>query len=96
MDKLKALMISVEIPTFTYLLSFIGVSLREIIKGSYPEKMIQLLLINSFLIVLFFVLVYTIGHVGYSKKLENKQKEIDKYPIIYGKKISEKRDRYIR
>jgi len=41
-------------------------------------------------------LVYTIGHVGYSKKLENKQKEIDKYPIIYGKKISEKRDRYIR
>jgi len=53
MDKLKALMISVEIPTFTYLLSFIGVSLREIIKGSYPEKMIQLLLINSFLIVLF-------------------------------------------
>ncbi|HNV94397.1 MAG: hypothetical protein APG08_00834 [Candidatus Methanofastidiosum methylothiophilum] len=96
MDKLKALMISVEIPTFTYLLSFIGVSLREIIKGSYPEKMIQLLLINSFLIVLFLVLVYTIGHVGYSKKLENKQKEIDKYPIIYGKKISEKRDRYIR
>ncbi|HOM96366.1 MAG: hypothetical protein GX941_01200 [Candidatus Methanofastidiosa archaeon] len=96
MDKLKALMISVEIPTFTYLLSFIGVSLREIIKGSYPEKMIQLLLINSFLIVLFFVLVYTIGHVGYSKKLENKQKEVDKYPIIYGKKISEKRDRYIR
>jgi len=90
------LMISVEIPTFTYLLSFIGVSLREIIKGSYPEKMIQLLLINSFLIVLFFVLVYTIGHVGYSKKLENKQKEVDKYPIIYGKKISEKRDRYIR
>jgi len=89
-------MISVEIPTFTYLLSFIGVSLREIIKGSYPEKMIQLLLINSFLIVLFFVLVYTIGHVGYSKKLENKQKEVDKYPIIYGKKISEKRDRYIR
>ncbi len=89
-------MISVEIPTFTYLLSFIGVSLREIIKGSYPEKMIQLLLINSFLIVLFLVLVYTIGHVGYSKKLENKQKEIDKYPIIYGKKISEKRDRYIR
>lgn len=96
MDKLKALMISVEIPTFTYLLSFIGVSLREIIKGSYPEKMIQLLLINSFLVVLFFVLVYTIGHVGYSKKLENKQKEVDKYPIIYGKKISEKRDRYIR
>ena len=96
MDKIKALMISVEIPTFTYLVSFIGVSIREIIKGTYPEKMIELLVINSILFILFFVLVYTIGHVGYSKRLEGKEKEIEKYPIYYGKKISEKRDKYIR
>ena len=96
MDKIKALMISVEIPTFTYIVSFIGVSVREIINGKYPEKMIEFLLINSILFVLFFVLVYTIGHVGYSKRLEEKEKQIEKYPIFYGKKISEKRDKYIR
>jgi len=96
MDKIKALMIAVEIPTFTYIVSFIGVSIREIIKGTYPEKMIEFLLINSFLFILFFVLVYTIGHVGYSKRLEDKEKQIEKYPIFYGKKISEKRDKYIR
>jgi len=96
MDKIKALLISVEIPIFTYLVSFIGVSIREIIRGTYPEKMIELLLINSILFILFFVLVYTIGHVGYSKRLEGKEKEIQKYPIYYGKKISEKRDKYIR
>ncbi|NYT04291.1 MAG: hypothetical protein GKC00_06250 [Candidatus Methanofastidiosa archaeon] len=96
MDKIKTLMISIEIPTFAYIISFIGVSIREIIKGNYPEKMIELLLINSVLFVLFFVLVYTIGHVGYSKKLQNKDKKIEKQPIFYGKKISEKRDKYIR
>ncbi len=96
MDKIKALMISVEIPTFTYLVSFIGVSIREIINGNYTDKMIEFLLINSFLFILFFVLVYTIGHVGYSKRLENKEKQIEKYPIFYGKKISKKRDKYIR
>ena len=89
-------MISFEIPTFTYLVSFIGVSVREIINGNYPDKMIELLLINSILFILFFVLVYTIGHVGYSKRLEEKEKQIEKYPIFYGKKISEKRDKYIR
>lgn len=96
MDKLKALMISVEIPTFTYLVSFIGVSIREIIKGTYPEKMIEFLVFNSFLFILFFVLVFTIGHVGYSKRIEKKEKQVEKYPIFYGKKISEKRDKYIR
>ncbi|KYC53728.1 MAG: hypothetical protein AMQ22_00115 [Candidatus Methanofastidiosum methylothiophilum] len=96
MDKIKALMISVEIPTFTYLVSFIGVSVREIINGNHPDKMIELLLINSILFILFFVFVYTIGHVGYSKRLEEKEKQIEKYPIFYGKKISEKRDKYIR
>jgi hypothetical protein len=58
--------------------------------------MIELLLINSILFIIFFVLVYTIGHIGYSKRLEGKQKEIEKRPIFYGKKISEKRDKYIR
>ena len=96
MDKIKALMISVEIPTFTYIISFIGVSIRKIINGIYAEKMVELLLINSILFIIFFVLVYTIGHVGYSKRLENKEKQLDKRPIFYGKKISEKRDKYIR
>lgn len=96
MDKIKALMISVEIPTFTYLISFIAVSVREIIEGSYPEKMVELLIINSILFILFFVFVYTIGHVGYSKRLEEKEKLVEKYSILYGKKISEKRNKYIR
>ena len=96
MDKIKALMISIEIPTFTYLVSFIAVYVREIINGEHPEIMIELLIINSILFILFFVLVYTIGHVGYSKRLEAKEKEMGKYPIFYGKKISEKRDKYIR
>ena len=96
MDKIKALMISVEIPTFTYLVSFIGVSIREIIKGTHPEKMIELLSINSILFIIFFVLVYKVGHVGYSKRLEKKERQIEKYPIFYGKKINEKRDKYIR
>jgi hypothetical protein len=96
MDKLKALMISVEIPTFTYLLSFIGVSVREIVGGNYPEQMAQLLLLNSVLFVLFFVLVYTVGHVGYSRRLEKKEKQLEMFSILYGKKISEKRDKYIR
>jgi uncharacterized phage infection (PIP) family protein YhgE len=96
MDKIKALMVSIEIPTFTYIISFIAVSIREIISGFYPEKMVGFLLINSVLFVLFFVLVYTIGHVGYSKKLKNKDKQIENRPIFYGKKISEKRDKYIR
>ncbi|KYC45201.1 MAG: hypothetical protein APG12_00885 [Candidatus Methanofastidiosum methylothiophilum] len=96
MDKIKALMISVEIPTFTYIVSFVGVSIREIIKGNHTEKMAELLLINAFLLILFVVMVYTIGHVGYSKRIEGRQKVIDKHPIFYGKKISEKRDKYIR
>ena len=96
MDKIEALLISVEIPTFTYLVSFIGVSIRQILNGNYPEQMVQLLLINSFLFVLFFFLVYTIGHVGYAKRIEKKQKDVEKYPVFYGKKISEKRDKYIR
>jgi len=50
MDKIKALLISVEIPIFTYLVSFIGVSIRETIRGTYPEKMIELLLIKRILI----------------------------------------------
>lgn len=66
MDKIKALLISIEIPTFTYILSFIGVSIREIIRGNYAEQMPKFLLFNSVLIILFFVLVYTVGHVGYS------------------------------
>jgi hypothetical protein len=41
-------------------------------------------------------LVFTIGHVGYSKRIEKKEKQVEKYPIFYGKKISEKRDKYIR
>ncbi len=96
MDKIKALMISVEIPTFTYILSFIGVSVREVIDGSYPNQMPQFLLLNSILFVLFFVLVYTVGHVGYSRRLNEKEKQVEKYPIFYGKKISEKRDKYLR
>ncbi len=97
MDKIKALLISIEIPTFTYILSFIGVSIREIIRGNYAEQMPKFLLFNSVLIILFFVLVYTVGgHVGYSRRLNQKGREIEKHPIIYGKKISKKRDKYIR
>ncbi len=96
MDKIKAIMISVEIPTFTYIVSFIGVSIREIMRGSHPDKMVELLLINSFLFIIFFVLVFTVGHVGYSKRLKQKEKELEKQSIYYGKKISKKRDKYIR
>lgn len=96
MDKIKALLISVEIPTLTYIVSFIGVSIREIMRGSNPEKMIELLLINSFLFIIFFLLVFTVGHVGYSKRLKKKEKDLEKQSIYYGKKISKKRDKYIR